>query len=59
VLVDRSSRDPVAIVLPAECESTEETEYLLKGPSNADALRRSIAELERGVVHEPNQLRGL
>jgi antitoxin YefM len=30
----------------------KETEYLLRNPSNAAALRRSIAELERGDVDE-------
>jgi antitoxin YefM len=29
----------------AEYESMKETEYLLRDPSNAAALRRSIAEL--------------
>jgi antitoxin YefM len=52
VVVTRSGHEPVVIVPLAEYESMKETEYLLRNPSNAAALRRSIAELERGDVHE-------
>jgi Antitoxin Phd_YefM, type II toxin-antitoxin system len=48
----RSGHEPVVIVPLAEYESMKETEYLLRNPSNAAALRRSIAELVRGDVHE-------
>ena len=48
VVVTRSGHEPVVIVPLAEYESMKETEYLLRNPSNAAALRRSIAELERG-----------
>jgi antitoxin YefM len=52
VVVTRSGHEPVVIVPLAEYESMKETEYLLRNPSNAAALRRSIAELERGDVKE-------
>jgi antitoxin YefM len=52
LVVTRSGHDPVVIVPLAEYESMKETEYLLRNPSNAGALRRSIAELDRGEGHE-------
>lgn len=52
VVVTRSGHEPVVIVSLAEYESMKETEYLLRSPSNAAALRRSMAELERGDVAE-------
>jgi antitoxin YefM len=52
VVVTRSGHEPVVIVPLAEYESMKETEYLLRNPSNAAALRRSIAELERGDVQD-------
>ena len=52
VVVTRSGHEPVVIVPLAEYESMKETEYLLRNPSNAATLRRSIAELERGDSHE-------
>ena len=52
VVVTRSGHEPVVIVPLAEYEAMKETEYLLRNPSNAAALRRSIAELERGEVSE-------
>jgi antitoxin YefM len=52
VVVTRSGHEPVVIVPLAEYESMKETEYLLRNPSNAAALRRSIAELERGEASE-------
>ncbi|MFV2020547.1 type II toxin-antitoxin system Phd/YefM family antitoxin [Micromonospora sp. LOL_023] len=52
VVVTRSGHDPVVIVPLAEYESMKETEYLLRSPSNAAALRRSMAELEKGDVAE-------
>ena len=52
VVVTRSGHDPVVIVPLAEYESMKETEYLLRNPGNAAALRRSIAELERGDARE-------
>jgi antitoxin YefM len=48
VVVTRSGHEPVVIVPLAEYEAMKETEYLLRNPSNAGALRRSMAELERG-----------
>ncbi|MCZ7440392.1 type II toxin-antitoxin system prevent-host-death family antitoxin [Micromonospora sp. WMMC241] len=48
VVVTRSGHEPVVIVPLAEYEAMKETEYLLRSPSNAAALRRSIAELEQG-----------
>ncbi|MEU7806428.1 type II toxin-antitoxin system Phd/YefM family antitoxin [Micromonospora sp. C32] len=42
----RSGHEPVVIVPLAEYEAMKETEYLLRNPANATALRRSIAELE-------------
>ncbi|GIF66288.1 antitoxin YefM [Asanoa ishikariensis] len=52
VVVTRSGHEPVVIVPLAEYESMKETEYLLRNPSNAAALRRSMAELEGGDVQE-------
>lgn len=52
VVVTRSGHAPVVIVPLAEYESMKETEYLLRNPNNAAALRRSIAELERGEAVE-------
>ena len=52
VVVTRSGHEPVVIVPLAEYESMKETEYLVRNPSNAAALRRSIAELERGDTKE-------
>ncbi|HEY7223972.1 MAG TPA: type II toxin-antitoxin system prevent-host-death family antitoxin [Micromonosporaceae bacterium] len=48
LVVTRSGHEPVVIVSLAEYQSMKETEYLLRNPNNAAALRRSIAELERG-----------
>jgi antitoxin YefM len=48
LVVTRSGHEPVVIVPLAEYESMKETEYLLRSPGNAEALRRSIAELDRG-----------
>ena len=48
VVVTRSGHEPVVIVPLAEYEAMKETEYLLRNPSNAAALRQSIAELEHG-----------
>ncbi|MET7947924.1 type II toxin-antitoxin system prevent-host-death family antitoxin [Micromonospora sp. NPDC005324] len=52
VVVTRSGHEPVVIVSLAEYESMKETEYLLRSPSNAAALRQSIAELEQGNTAE-------
>jgi antitoxin YefM len=52
VVVTRSGHESVVIVSLAEYESMKETEYLLRSPSNAAALRRSIAELEQGNTAE-------
>jgi len=52
VVVTRSGHEPVVIVSLAEYESMKETEYLLRNPNNAAALRRSIAELGRGDTAE-------
>ncbi|WP_327033267.1 type II toxin-antitoxin system prevent-host-death family antitoxin [Micromonospora ureilytica] len=52
VVVTRSGHEPVVIVPLAEYESMKETEYLLRNPSNAAALRRSMAELEKGDAAE-------
>ncbi|WP_405099602.1 type II toxin-antitoxin system Phd/YefM family antitoxin [Micromonospora sp. NBC_01412] len=52
VVVTRSGHEPVVIVPLAEYEAMKETEYLLRSPSNAAVLRRSIAELEEGDAAE-------
>ncbi|MGC5309237.1 type II toxin-antitoxin system Phd/YefM family antitoxin [Micromonospora zamorensis] len=52
VVVTRSGHEPVVIVPLAEYESMKETEYLLRSPSNAAVLRRSMAELEEGDTAE-------
>ncbi|MFB9237065.1 type II toxin-antitoxin system Phd/YefM family antitoxin [Plantactinospora siamensis] len=52
VVVTRSGHEPVVIVPLAEYEAMKETEYLLRSPGNAAALRRSIAELDRGESAE-------
>ena len=56
LVVTRSGHEPVVIVPLAEYESMRETEYLLRNPSNAAALRQSIAELEQGEVHQREQI---
>ena len=48
LVVRRYGHAPVVIIPLAEYESMRETEYLLRNPGNAGALRRSIAELDRG-----------
>lgn len=52
LVVTRSGHEPVVIVSLAEYESMKETEYLLRSPANAAALRQSIAELEQGHTAE-------
>ncbi|MET8363601.1 type II toxin-antitoxin system Phd/YefM family antitoxin [Micromonospora sp. NPDC005252] len=52
VVVTRSGHEPVVIVPLAEYEAMKETEYLLRNPANAAALRRSMAELEKGDAVE-------
>ena len=52
IVVTRSGHEPVVIVSLAEYQSMKETDYLLQNPNNAAALRRSIAELERGDAEE-------
>ncbi|KAB1162011.1 type II toxin-antitoxin system prevent-host-death family antitoxin [Micromonospora sp. AMSO12t] len=52
VVVTRSGHEPVVIVPLAEYEAMKETEYLLRNPANAAALRRSISELEEGHAAE-------
>ncbi|MET8041522.1 type II toxin-antitoxin system prevent-host-death family antitoxin [Micromonospora sp. NPDC005215] len=52
VVVTRSGHEPVVIVPLAEYESMKETEYLLRSPSNAAALRRSMAELDKDDAAE-------
>jgi antitoxin YefM len=52
LVVTRSGHEPVVVIPLSEYESMKETEYLLRNPGNAAALRRSIAELEQGDVHE-------
>ena len=63
-VVTRSGHEPVVILPLAEYESMKETEYLLRSPANAAALRQSIAELERGEGAErdlisPDSLRDI
>lgn len=48
LVVTRSGHEAVVIVPLAEYESMKETEYLLRSPGNAEALRQSMAELDRG-----------
>ncbi|MDG4820609.1 type II toxin-antitoxin system prevent-host-death family antitoxin [Asanoa sp. WMMD1127] len=45
VVVTRSGGEAVVIVPLAEWASLKETEYLLRNPGNAAALRRSMREL--------------
>lgn len=45
VVVTRPGRESVVIVPLAEYEAMAETEYLLRTPANAAALRRSMDEL--------------
>lgn len=52
LVVTRSGHEPVVIIPLAEYQSMKETEYLLRNPANVAALRRSIAELERGEGRE-------
>jgi antitoxin YefM len=51
-IVVTESGDQVVFLPLDEYNSWKETLYLLSNPANADHLRRSIAEAERGDVQE-------
>jgi antitoxin YefM len=55
ILVTESG-DRVVILPLEEYNSWKETLYLLRDPSNADHLRRSIAELKAGKAEERDLL---
>jgi antitoxin YefM len=52
VMVVTESGDRVVFLPLDEYNSLKETLYLLSNPTNADHLRRSIAEAESGNVQE-------
>lgn len=52
VIVTRRNGEAVVMVSLAEWNSIVETEYLLSNPANAEALRKSIAQIENGETVE-------
>lgn len=50
-IVQTPSGEGVAVVPLSDFESWQETAYLLRNPTNAAHLRRSIAEAEAGKVN--------
>ena len=50
VLVTRANGQPVVMISLEDYESMDETAYLLATKANREALRRSIAQLDRGEV---------
>lgn len=55
-VIHRAGHDPVVVIPLTEYETLTETEYLLRSPDNADALREAIADLDAGraVVLDPH-----
>lgn len=48
VVVTRQTGDPVVIMSLADFNSLQETAYLLKNPSNAERLARSLRAVKQG-----------
>jgi len=52
LVVTRQSGEPVVMLSLAEFESLEETLHLLRDPTNAERLLRSIREADEGKLVE-------
>ena len=52
LIVTRQNHEPMAILPVGELEGLRETLHLLASPANAEHLRKSIAELNSGLVVE-------
>ena len=50
VIVTRRNGEPVVMMSLASYRSMDETDYLLSNPVNAERLRHSIDQIERGDV---------
>lgn len=51
-IITRRNGEAVVMVSLSEWSSIMETEYLLSNPANAEALRKSIAQIEKGETVE-------
>ena len=52
VMITRGKKNAVVMISLDDYESWEETMYLLKSPANAERLRRSVRNLEKGKYKE-------
>jgi antitoxin YefM len=52
VIITRQKAEPVVMMSLAEYNAIQETAYLLKSPANAERLRESIKQAERGEAGE-------
>jgi antitoxin YefM len=52
LVVTRQNGEPVVLLSLAQYESLEESLHVLRDPSNAERLLRSIAEAEAGILVE-------
>jgi len=52
IIITRRSADPIIMMSLADYNSMRETEYLLSSPRNAEHLRRSIEQYEKGDYQE-------
>lgn len=53
-LIKRKNHKNIILLTEEEYESTKETLYLLSNPANADWIRESIKQAERGEFVEVN-----
>jgi antitoxin YefM len=51
-VIHRSGKEPVVVISLAEWNSMKETDYLLRSPTNANRLLRSIAQANAGQAQE-------
>lgn len=56
VIVTRKSSNAVVIMSLEDFEALEETAYLLRSPKNARRLIESVAQLEKGLGTEKDQI---
>jgi len=56
VIVTRKSSNSVVIMSLEDFEALEETAYLLRSPKNARRLIESVAQLEKGLGTEKDQI---
>lgn len=52
VIVTRSNAEPVVIISLADFEALQETNYLMKSPSNAHRLVEAIDEIESMIAKD-------